>query len=100
MLELDPARIRVRARPIEITIELGEASITVDVSDDGPGFERTPAAHDDEQVDEGGLGLSIIEAVCDDVEIGPRSNGTGSHVRFARRRDDRESVDKGATSRR
>ena len=30
------------------------------------------------------MGLAIIRAVADDVEIGPRANGSGTRLRFTR----------------
>jgi len=33
-------------------------------------------------VSEGGLGIAIIRAIADEVEIGPRASGRGSRLRF------------------
>ena len=37
-----------------------------------------------EELGEDGMGLAIIRAVADDVEIGPRENGSGTRLRFTR----------------
>jgi serine/threonine-protein kinase RsbW len=68
---------------IEIDFELEDGRIAVEVSDGGPGFERR-ALESGVEVDEGGLGLAIIEAVSDEVEFGKRADGTGSRLRFTR----------------
>ena len=33
---------------------------------------------------EGGLGIAIIRAIADDVEIGAQPDGTGSRLRFVK----------------
>jgi serine/threonine-protein kinase RsbW len=73
---------------VQITFELGDGQIAVAVSDDGPGFEE-PAIRfaDANEIDEGGLGLSIIRAITDDVQFGQRDDRTGSCVRFVKRLD-------------
>jgi serine/threonine-protein kinase RsbW len=70
---------------VEIRYELGDEFLAVEVLDDGPGFEPESATNDSEALDEGGLGLAIIQAVSDETEIGRRSDGTGSRLRFVKR---------------
>jgi serine/threonine-protein kinase RsbW len=69
---------------VEIRYEVGDAYLSVEVSDDGPGFEPLIRPVPPEPLDEGGLGLAIIRAVSDLTEIGPRPDGTGSRLRFVR----------------
>ena len=38
---------------------------------------------EDGELDEGGLGIEIIRALADEVEIGPRDDG-GSRLRFVK----------------
>lgn len=71
---------------IEIAFELADSQVAIEVSDDGPGFDPVPAGREGEELDERGLGLAIIEAVSDEVDFGARADGSGSRVRFARRR--------------
>lgn len=64
----------------------GDDRLEVVVEDDGSGFDQNVA---DERLSdgsgEGGMGLAIIRAVADEVEIGPRKNGrSGTHLRFTR----------------
>ena len=70
---------------VEILFELDDDSIAVEVLDDGPGFDREAVGRDGDELDEGGLGLAIIEAVAEDVEFGRRAGGTGTRIRFAKR---------------
>jgi serine/threonine-protein kinase RsbW len=72
---------------VEILYELYPDKLVVEVVDAGEGFEPGPdpeAAPDD--LSEGGLGIAIIQAVADDLEIGPREGG-GSRLRFVKRFD-------------
>ena len=71
---------------VDISFELGRGFLAIEVVDDGPAFE--PAArvvHDPDQLDEGGLGLAIIEAVSDAVERGPAAGRSGNRIRFVKR---------------
>jgi anti-sigma regulatory factor (Ser/Thr protein kinase) len=66
------------AGPLRMRAQRTDGGLTIEVSDVGGG--RPPAA--DERV--GGLGLSILERVCDDVELhGPGPGGTCVVMRFA-----------------
>jgi serine/threonine-protein kinase RsbW len=71
---------------VEITYELYEDRLVVEVADEGAGFERPQgaAADLDEALSEGGLGIAIIEAVADELEIRERDRG-GSSLRFVKR---------------
>jgi serine/threonine-protein kinase RsbW len=70
---------------VEIRFEVDETFLAVEVLDDGPGFERVDGdADDSDELDEGGLGLAIIEAVSDVTEYGRRPDGPGSRVRFVK----------------
>lgn len=72
---------------VEIVYELHSDRLVVEVSDSGEGFESATArarlAPDDELA-EGGLGIAIIEALADELEIGEGSAG-GSRLRFVKR---------------
>jgi anti-sigma regulatory factor (Ser/Thr protein kinase) len=55
------------------------------VADDGDGFELTPLAPAvGEDLVEGGLGIAIIRALADELEISGREQG-GSRLRFVKR---------------
>jgi serine/threonine-protein kinase RsbW len=69
---------------VEIIYELEPDRLAVEIGDEGSGFE--PAAHAEGlegELEEGGLGIAIIRAVSDEVEIGPRASG-GSRLRFVK----------------
>ena len=74
-----------REGEVEIRYELAGASLAVEVSDDGGGFDPANLQTGVGGLDEGGLGIAIIRAVADDVSIGPRAGGTGYSVRFTKR---------------
>ena len=71
---------------VDILYELHADRLVIEVADDGDGF---AAARDEvgepEELTEGGLGIAIIRAVADDVEIGEREPGRGSRLRFVKR---------------
>ncbi len=71
---------------VEISFELSEDRLVVEVSDDGTGFEPDAAAPraDGEDLAEGGLGIAIIRSIADEVEIAGRDNGRGSRLRFVK----------------
>jgi serine/threonine-protein kinase RsbW len=71
---------------VEIQYELHPDRLVVVVIDDGDGFELTPLppAIGDEDLVEGGLGIAIIRAVADELEISGREQG-GSTLRFVKR---------------
>ena len=72
---------------VEISFELREDRLVVEVADDGAGFEPGNAGRDGEDGDgltEGGLGIAIIRAVADELEIGAQPHGRGSRLRFVK----------------
>ena len=68
---------------VEISFELHPDRLVIEVADDGGGFdpavERAGAT-----LAEGGLGIAIIRAVADELEIGARPTGQGSRLRFVK----------------
>jgi serine/threonine-protein kinase RsbW len=72
---------------VEILYELHQDRLVVEVSDRGEGFvPATPGASrlDGEELSEGGLGIAIIEALADELEIRDGEDG-GSRLRFVKR---------------
>jgi serine/threonine-protein kinase RsbW len=72
---------------VEIVFELHSDRLVVEVSDHGEGFEppvEPTAALDADDLSEGGLGIAIIDALSDELEIGESANG-GSRLRFVKR---------------
>jgi serine/threonine-protein kinase RsbW len=72
----------------DVTIQLtlsDDQQLEVVVEDDGPGFESDSVAEwRAEELGEDGMGLAIIRAIAEDVEIGPRGSGSGTRLRFTR----------------
>ena len=71
---------------VEISFELRDDRLIVEVADDGAGFEvdAGPAGGGDEELTEGGLGIAIIRSIADEVEIGGGPGGKGSRLRFVK----------------
>ena len=70
---------------VEILYELHADRLVVEVTDSGEGFDHDVAEPDDpEELTEGGLGIAIIEALADELEIAT-PNGGGSRLRFVKR---------------
>jgi serine/threonine-protein kinase RsbW len=69
---------------VAISYELHADRLVIEVADEGEGFDPAgPPGHPDE-LSEGGLGIAIIRAIADEVEIGARPGGKGSRLRFAK----------------
>ncbi len=71
---------------VEILYELHSDRLVVEVCDDGEGFEPPvdpSEALDGHELTEGGLGIAIIEALADELEIREREQG-GSSLRFVK----------------
>jgi len=70
---------------VEILYELHDDRLVVEVTDTGEGFEHDAVEPDEsDELAEGGLGIAIIQALADELEIG-RPNGGGSRLRFVKR---------------
>jgi serine/threonine-protein kinase RsbW len=70
---------------VDISFELREDRLIVEVADDGTGFEPGAVGKDaDDELTEGGLGIAIIRSIADEVEIGGGPGGRGSRLRFVK----------------
>jgi serine/threonine-protein kinase RsbW len=71
---------------IEVRYELRPETFWVDVADTGRGFhfDRVPELprRPDEELREDEMGLAIIHALVDEVEIGAGPEGLGTRIRF------------------
>ena len=67
---------------VEISYELRPDRLVIEVTDEGEGFDPTEAEGEPEDLSEGGLGIAIIRAIADEVEIGTQPGGRGSRLRF------------------
>ena len=69
---------------VEIVYKLYPDRLEVVVVDQGEGFTRPESRDGSEELTEGGLGIAIIEALSDELEITQRDEG-GSRLRFVKR---------------
>jgi serine/threonine-protein kinase RsbW len=71
---------------VQISFELRNDRLVVEVEDDGTGFDHdgTGGELDREELTEGGLGIAIIKAIADEFELGGRTHGAGSRLRFVK----------------
>ena len=67
---------------VEISYELFPDRLVIEVTDDGEGFDPAAAESNGDELSEGGLGIAIIRAIADEVEIGAQPGGKGSRLRF------------------
>jgi serine/threonine-protein kinase RsbW len=73
-----------RTGVVDIDYDLQADRLTIEVSDDGPGFDYVESEGEEGELTEGGLGLAIIRAVSDEFELGDRDGG-GACLRFAKK---------------
>jgi serine/threonine-protein kinase RsbW len=69
---------------VEISYELLPDRLVIEVTDEGEGFDPAEWEGPPEELSEGGLGIAIIRAIADEVEIGKQPGGRGSRLRFAK----------------
>jgi serine/threonine-protein kinase RsbW len=67
---------------VEVSYELHPDRLVIEVTDEGEGFDPADAGGSPDELSEGGLGIAIIRAIADEVEIGARPGGKGSRLRF------------------
>jgi serine/threonine-protein kinase RsbW len=68
---------------VDIVYELQADRLAVEVGDAGTGFDPAETGGDGDELEEGGLGIAIIRALTDEVEIAEREGG-GSRLRFVK----------------
>ena len=70
---------------VEVVYELHADRVVVQVSDAGSGFAVPENAGEGAMsLEEGGLGISIIRELADELELGPGAGGQGSRLRFVK----------------
>jgi serine/threonine-protein kinase RsbW len=67
---------------VEISYELLPDRLVIEVTDDGEGFDPAEAHGPPDELSEGGLGIAIIRAIADEVDIRTQPGGKGSRLRF------------------
>jgi len=70
---------------VDVRYELRGDRVTIEVVDDGEGFDPDEApAFEGDQLSEGGLGIAIIRTIADELEISSRPGERGSRLRFVK----------------
>ena len=77
---------------ISLRYELGGGEVAVEVADAGQGFDFAQPLPElgpqpDEDLREDEMGLAIIHALVDEVELGAGPEGRGTRIRFEKRLD-------------
>jgi serine/threonine-protein kinase RsbW len=67
---------------VEVRYKLAADRLSVEVVDDGIGFDPEAPTTDEGELDEGGLGIAIIRALVDEFSI--ESSDSGSLLRFTK----------------
>jgi serine/threonine-protein kinase RsbW len=70
---------------VDIVYEFHDDRVVIEVSDDGRGFRRDEGVGPPEELNESGLGIAIIRALSDELELGRRADGRGSRLRIVKR---------------
>src|SRR5207245_2276797 len=69
---------------VYVTYLVDGERLTVEVRDHGKGFDWN--GRNDDELPEGGLGISIIQSVCDEFEVLRPSDGPGASLRLTKLR--------------
>jgi serine/threonine-protein kinase RsbW len=67
---------------VDIAYQLFPDRLVIEVTDEGEGFDPTEAEGSADELSEGGLGIAIIRAIADEVEIVAQPGRKGSRLRF------------------
>ena len=69
---------------VDVVYELRPDQVVIEVRDEGRGFHPDDLAGEPEDLSESGLGIAIIRALADELELGRRPDGQGSRLRFVK----------------
>jgi serine/threonine-protein kinase RsbW len=69
---------------VHIVYQLHPDRLVIEVVDDGEGFDPNEPVDEEDELVEGGLGIAIIRAIADELEIGSGDRGRGSRLRFVK----------------
>jgi serine/threonine-protein kinase RsbW len=71
---------------VEVLYELRADRLVLEIVDDGSGFvPQELYARDDGELTEGGLGMAIMRAIADELELSAGAAGRGSRLRLVKR---------------
>ena len=69
---------------VEIVYDLQPDRLVIEVADTGAGFDLVPRAEAANELSEGGLGMAIMRALSDELELTPGEDGRGSRLRLVK----------------
>jgi anti-sigma regulatory factor (Ser/Thr protein kinase) len=81
---------------VELDLVPGADRLDLVVSDHGTGIELPVLEQPIDPTESGGMGLAIMRAVVDELEIGPGPDGTGTVVHMSKRARPRGRTDASA----
>jgi serine/threonine-protein kinase RsbW len=71
---------------VEVVYELRDDTLILEVADSGAGFvPQEPIVESEGELTEGGLGMAIMRAIADELELSPGVHGRGSRLRLVKR---------------
>ena len=70
---------------VTLRLRADESEIHIEIEDEGAGFAGVHGEPEPELLPEDGMGLAIIRAVVDDLQIGSGANGRGTRLRLLKR---------------
>jgi serine/threonine-protein kinase RsbW len=71
---------------VEVVYRVLPDRLVIEVADDGAGFALADLdLNEGGDLSEGGLGMAIMRAIADELEVEPRENGRGSRLRLVKR---------------
>jgi serine/threonine-protein kinase RsbW len=69
---------------VEVVYDLLPDRLVIEVADSGSGFVPSDRQVDAADLTEGGLGMAIMRAIADELELGPGTDGRGSRIRLVK----------------
>ena len=69
---------------VEVRYEVEADRMTIEVADDGPGFDLEPASALRDELDEEGMGIAIIRGLVDELVLDTGLDGGGSRLRLTK----------------
>jgi serine/threonine-protein kinase RsbW len=70
---------------VTLRLEADESEVRIEIVDEGAGFQGGGRELEPDLLPEEGMGLAIIRAVVDDLEIGSAEGGRGTRLRLLKR---------------
>ncbi len=69
---------------VEVVYDLLPDRLVIDVTDTGEGFDLEDRGEEEGELTEGGLGMAIMRALADELELARGADGRGSRLRLVK----------------